>query len=158
MTTLSNSNGHPTSGTTTERTSARNAWEPWETFYDTTLGQLLVYTGSAWIPCDGSYIPVGTVAAAGTVIGNSTALSAYGFSTVTAADNNAGVQLPSPVAGRTIILKNTSTTASAKIYPATGTQINALGNNAAHTLGANTAVQYIAYNAAVYYTVPHAAS
>jgi hypothetical protein len=157
MTNLTNKNGHPTSGTTTERTSSRYTWEPWETFYDTTLGQMMVYTGSAWVPTDGTYMPVATAAGAGSVIGNATAVG-YGFTSLTGADNAVGVQLPTPVAGRVVVLKNLSTTAAVKVYPATGTQINALGNNAAQTLSANTACMYVAYNAAVVYTVPHAAS
>lgn len=157
MTVLTNSNGHPTSGTTTERTLARYAWEPGEVFYDTTLGQQLVYNGTAWLPVDGTYMPVATAAGTGTVIGNAAAVT-YGFTSLTGADNAVGVQLPTPVAGRVVVLKNLSTTAAVKVYPATNTQINALGTNNAQTLSANTACSYVAYNTAVVYTVPHAAS
>jgi hypothetical protein len=53
MTVLTNSNGHPISGTTTQRT-AITSWEPGEQFFDTTLGQMLTFvTGTTWVTSDG---------------------------------------------------------------------------------------------------------
>jgi hypothetical protein len=58
MTVLTSRNGHPVSGTTAQRT-AITSWEPGETYYDTTLNELLTYgsaavNGSTWQRSDGS--------------------------------------------------------------------------------------------------------
>lgn len=157
MTVLVNRNGHPTSGTTTERTSSRYAWEAWETFYDTTLGQLMVYNGSAWLPADGTYMPVAAVNAANSAQNNATPVG-FGFTVVGASDGTKAVVLPTAVAGRVCILKNNVSGQVMKVFPASGAAINALTADAVFNVASVASCMLIAYNATQWYSVPTVAS
>lgn len=156
MTVLVNSNGHPTSGTTTTRTGI-TSWEAWESYYDTTLGQMLVYTGSAWIPADGTYIPVAAVNAANSAQNNATPVS-FGFTVVGASDGTKAVVLPTAVAGRVVILKNNVSGQIMKVFPASGAAINALAADTVFNVASVASCMLIAYNATQWYSVPTAAS
>lgn len=96
---------------------------------------------------------VTTVAAAGSVIGDAAALS-QGINIVTGADGTKGVILPVARPGAEVIIKGT-TAGVLKIYPQSGSTINALSASAAMSLssGAIPAI-LIATSATQWYTIP----
>lgn len=93
---------------------------------------------------------VASPAAAGSVQGDGTAMTAD-TNLVTAADGTKGVVLPTAVAGRRILVKNTHATNLLKVYPATGAQINALGANNAQSVPGGCLVLYAAASATLWY-------
>lgn len=93
-----------------------------------------------------------TVAATGANQGNAAAMSAD-FVLVTAADATKGVILPTPVAGRVLMLKNNAA-AVLKVYPASGGQINAVGADTAMSLAANVSAIFMASSATQWWTLP----
>src|SRR3990167_3878356 len=70
---------------------------------------------------------------------------------VTAADDTKGVKLPTAAANLIIDVINTVRTASLKVYPATGGQINALGDNNAYTLKPGQRVTFIGKSATLWH-------
>jgi hypothetical protein len=91
------------------------------------------------------------IAAAGNSQGTATAVAAS-IHAVTAADGVKGVILPTAVLGMRIRLINTSTSAVLKVYPATGGQINALGANAAFSVGPDREATFTATSTTLWYT------
>ncbi len=155
MTVLTNSNGHPTSGTTAQRTALTN-WEPGETFLDTDLGQMLVYNGSSWVMTGGS--PTGgpfATNATGTVITNAAAITA-GLTLANAADGTKGIKLPVGVAGVTVcdVINNPASNAILKVYPQVNSAINILSANTAISMAANTSCRFVCFAATQWYTIP----
>jgi hypothetical protein len=100
-------------------------------------------------------IPTATVAAAGTVQGDAAAIT-EGFTLVTGS-TNAGVILPSAVAGMQVIIKN-NVGGNMKVWPNTSDAINAGGANNAYTMATLTSALFVAYDATTWYTVPLLAS
>ena len=95
---------------------------------------------------------VGTgISAAGTVQGNATAITKE-ISVVSTVATDAGVRLPTAVAGMVLNIVNTSAN-SLKVYPATGGLINTLATNAAFTQPAGGTLQFISTSATQWYTV-----
>jgi len=93
------------------------------------------------------------VAGAGTVQGDAAALS-EGFTTITGANGTVGWRLPTAVAGAIVIIKGT-TAGVAKIWPATGAQINAVGTNTAMSLASGAIPAFfIADSTTQWYTIP----
>ncbi len=162
MTVLTNSNGHPISGSTTDR-DAVTSWEPGEFFYNTTLDQWQVNKGASgsasWKPSTGSatgtmpLITINTsVAATGNNQANGNSLST-GFTVVSAADGTKAVVLPSAAAGQVVILKNTVDNVL-KVFPASADAVNAGAANAVFNQTNLTCVTYIAIDATTWYTTP----
>ncbi len=63
-----------------------------------------------------------------------------------------GVILPTAVAGMRILVRNSDAADTLKIYPATGAQINALGNNASFSLTAGSTTELFASTTTQWYT------
>lgn len=139
--------GHPTSGTTAQRPT--NA-QPGFRYFDTTIGQSVVFNGTAWVTS--TRLPVRTVAVGGTAQANANAL-AEGFNLVTGADGTAAVVLPTPVAGMVIVLKNNAA-AVLKVFPGVSCTVNAGAANAVFNQPASTACQLVAYNTTAWYSNP----
>src|SRR5579864_71483 len=98
-------------------------------------------------------IKTATVAAAGTVIGNATAVG-EGFTYVTGANNVAGIQLPASVVGKQVKITNTVATALLLIYPPASSQINAKGVNNVYNIP-NAAERTFTYvSTTLWYTSP----
>lgn len=93
------------------------------------------------------------VAGAGTNQGNAAAL-AEGFQVITGANGTVGWVLPTAVAGAVVIIKGT-TSGVAKIYPASGGQINAVGADTAMSLASGVIPAiFIADSTTQWYTIP----
>jgi len=92
------------------------------------------------------------VSAAGSTQGTATALvSSINNVTVVAASAD-GVILPTAVAGMRLLIRNSDSADTLKIYPATGAQINALGNNASFSLAAGSTTEIFATTTTQWYT------
>lgn len=92
------------------------------------------------------------VSAAGSTQGTATALvSNINNVTVVAAAAD-GVRLPTAVAGMRILIRNSDSADTLKIYPATGGQINALGSNASYSLTAESTIEMFASTTTQWYT------
>lgn len=100
-------------------------------------------------------IPTATVAAAGTVQGDAAAI-VEGFTLVTGS-TDAGVKLPSAVAGMQVIIKN-NVAGNMKVWPNTSDAINAIAANSAYTMATVTSALFVAYDATTWYTIPLVAS
>ncbi|MBY0513077.1 MAG: hypothetical protein K2P78_04100, partial [Gemmataceae bacterium] len=100
-------------------------------------------------------IPTATVAAAGTVQGDAAAIT-EGLTLVTGS-TNAGVILPSAVAGMQVIVKN-NVGGNMKVWPNASDAINAGAANAAYTMATLTTALFVALDATTWYTVPLVAS
>jgi len=100
-------------------------------------------------------IPTATVAAAGTVQGDAAAIT-EGFTLVTGS-TNAGVKLPSAVAGMVVIIKN-NVAGNMKVWPNTSDAINAISADSAYTMATVTSAMFVAYDATTWYTIPLVAS
>lgn len=90
----------------------------------------------------------GTIAAAGTVIANATAI-ANQFTKVTGADDTKGVVLPTPVTatlGDEYLVYQNEATAGLKVYPHVGGTINDGSANAAIVQEGKTLARFIAYD------------
>lgn len=147
---LTNLNGHPSSGTTTQR-DAITSWEAGEHFFNTTTGRAEVYTGTYW-STSGSV--QSNVAAAGSQQSNAAALL-DGFQTVTGADGTKGVILPASIIGRSVRIKNDETAnAVLKIYPPASSAINGLGANNAYSAAANSAGEFLCVSSTAWVTIP----
>jgi hypothetical protein len=95
----------------------------------------------------------GTVAAAGTVQGNATLLSAE-INLVTGADGAKGVILPTPTpGGPPIIVVNNEAAQNLLIYPASGGEINEVGDDMAFTLSGGQTVVLYPYTATQWYGI-----
>ena len=157
MTVLVNSNGHPTSGPTSERTSSRYSWEQNETFWDTDLNQLMVYTGAVggWKAADGSTGAISAVVnAANSAQNNAAPVIVWGFNPVDLADNTKAVVLPTPLPGRSLVIKNLVANKTLPVFPAANCAINLLGTNNAITMGNASVAKFWAFNSTQWYTEP----
>jgi predicted RecA/RadA family phage recombinase len=98
-------------------------------------------------------LAVSAVTAAGSVIGDAAQLS-QGLNVVTGADGTKGVILPTAVPGMQVIVKGV-TAGVLKVYPKTGSTINALSASAAISFasGAIPAV-FVASSTTQWYTLP----
>ena len=96
----------------------------------------------------------GTLAATGTAIGNAAAIVAQATS-VTGANNAAGVQLPTFAANcfSPLWVKNADATNSLKVYPAVNCGIDAGGANAAATLAALESRAFFSDGSATYFSM-----
>ena len=74
------------------------------------------------------------------------------FNAISAADGTKGVKLPTAAADKVVDVVNTSASAVLKVYPATGAQINALGANAAFSIGPGRTAKFIGRSATLWYT------
>lgn len=122
----------------------------------TTVGDVdmvLRSVDSATVPGSFAAIPVATVAAAGSVIGNAAAI-ASGFTLATAADNTKGIQLPASGAGQICIVKNIVATAKLLVYPAVNSKINNAAANAVYNIGNAGMRIFTCYNATDWFTDP----
>lgn len=140
--------GLPTSGTTAQRpTNAEIGFR----YFDTTLGQMLVYNGTSWTPA--TKVAVRTVAVGGTAQANANAV-VEGFNLVTGADGTAAVVLPvAPLPGTVITLKNNAN-AVLKVFPGVSQTVNALTANAVFNQPAFTCCDLVAYNATAWFSKP----
>lgn len=114
---------------------------------DVTLstGNLVVSTSTK-----GVVLPIGTVAAIGSIQGDAAAIPGP-VSTVTAADGTKGVYLPStPVVGQLYKVINTAA-AVLKIYPGTGDTINATAANTAVSVAASVVTDCIPVSTAAWW-------
>ena len=100
-------------------------------------------------------IPTATVAAAGTIQGDAAAI-VEGFTLVTGS-TNAGVKLPSAVAGMQVIIKN-NVGGNMKVWPSSSDAINAIAADSAFTMATLTSCLFVAYDATTWYTIPLVAS
>jgi hypothetical protein len=91
------------------------------------------------------------ITAAGTVQGNATVLGNT-INIVTTVTSGTGVILPSPIAGMTIYITNTSAN-SLSVYPAVGNAINSLGTDTSFSQPATATIHYIASSTSQWYTV-----
>ena len=90
-------------------------------------------------------VAVETVAAAGTVIANATAISANcGLALVTGADDTKGVVLPATVPGKIVRVYNNAATAGLKLYPAINSTLNDGTANAALVLEGRFLATFVA--------------
>lgn len=98
-------------------------------------------------------LAVAAVTAAGSAIGDAAALS-NGLNVVTGADGTKGVILPVAVPGMQVYVKGV-TAGVLKVYPQSGSTINALSASAAISLatGATPAI-FVASTATQWYTIP----
>lgn len=92
---------------------------------------------------------IGTIAAAGSVQGDATAI-ANTISVVTGADGTKGVILPAATAGLVYIVYSSTATNGLKIYPASGDDINDGSADAAITIEGKTAAIFIAVDTATW--------
>ena len=102
-------------------------------------------------------LPVASVAATGNSQGTAAALS-EGINVVTAADDTKGVVLPTAVAGMVVIVKNTVSGKTLKVYPATGAAVNAVAANGSYDLGSVLSTLLVASSTTQWYSVPLVAS
>ena len=100
-------------------------------------------------------IPSATVAAAGTIQGDSAAI-ATGF-TLVSGIADAGVQLPAAVAGLQCVIKN-NIAGNLKVWPNTDDSINAVAANNAYSMTNLTSATFTSYNGVNWYTTPLVAS
>lgn len=96
-------------------------------------------------------VDVAAPGAAGNTQGNAQAMTAD-TNLATGADGTKGVKLPTAVAGRRLLVKNTDPTGILKVYPATGAGINGLGANAAISLPPGCLALFLAETATVWWT------
>lgn len=93
------------------------------------------------------------VAGAGSIQSDAAALL-EGFQVITGANGTLGWRLPTAVAGMRVTIKGT-TAGVAKIWPATGAQINAVGADTAMSLASGVIPAiFIAKTATQWYTIP----
>lgn len=106
----------------------------------TTLNGLVINSISAAVSAAGATQAAATALVAN--INNVTVVAA-------AAD---GVRLPTAVAGMRILIRNSDSADTLKIYPATGGQINALGANVSFSLTAGSTIELFASTATQWFT------
>lgn len=97
------------------------------------------------------------VAGAGTIQGDATAMTAE-LNVVTGADGTVGVKLPTSAADNVVIVINSSASAVMKVYPALGAQVNALGANAAFSLGPDRMAVFIGRSTTLWYAAGYSAA
>lgn len=136
------------SGTTTNRPA--NASTGFR-YYNTTLGCLQVYNGSAWENVGGT-TGIVAVTAAGANQGNAAALTAGSMNLVTAADGAKGVVLPAAVANLVVEVYNASSS-TLLIYPNTSDDINDGTVNVHVSLAANSFARFVAVDAVTWGSV-----
>jgi hypothetical protein len=129
-----------------------------------TAGYLMVADGTDWeaVALSGAFtmaatgalrMAQATVAAAGSVQGDATAITAEGLCLVTAADATKGVKLPAAAAGKMVLIKNNAN-AVLKVWPNTDDAINAIAANSALSMAAYTCALFVSYDAVTWYTCP----
>lgn len=101
-------------------------------------------------------VDVVAVTAAGTGQSDAAAILAkWSPALITATgDGTVGVRLPPASKGRLYYIKNLAAGAVLKVWPASGDQINALGNDTSISMAAATSAVFIASGSAQWYTVP----
>jgi hypothetical protein len=121
------------------------------------IGQTLVlgdsvyiWTGTVWNLSTSTAAIVESVSGAGTTQGTATLVSSS-LILVTTAAANSGVRLPTDVAGRRIVIRNSGVN-DLRIYPNTGAQINTLGTNVAFIIGTATTLEFIGFSSTQWYT------
>lgn len=93
-------------------------------------------------------LPPAQVAAAGTAIGNATAIPASaGFVAVTGGNGTAGVQLPAPVPGKVLVLYATVASQNVAVYPPVNGTITNGTANASVALAGQLACVFVGQNA-----------
>lgn len=96
----------------------------------------------------------GTIAAAGSVQGNATAITTE-FVVVTGANASKGAVLPAALAGRSVLVKNAdAANATLLLYPAGTDTINALSAGTDIVMAAKTAAVLFCPVAGAWYTIP----
>lgn len=91
--------------------------------------------------------PVETIAAAGTVIANATAIgSNVGVSVVTGADDSKGVILPTALPGKVVCVYSNQATNGLKVYPPVNGTINDGSANTAVALEGKSFAIFVATN------------
>lgn len=102
-----------------------------------------------------NYGPSTTIAAAGSAIGNATAITARN-TTVTGADDTKGVVLPSTSSpGDAYLVYSAQATNGLKVYPHSGGDINDGSANAAVVQEGKTAAIYINLDGTTWVTCPY---
>jgi hypothetical protein len=102
-------------------------------------------TGALTVGGSSTLSITGTVSAAGSTQGDATALTKT-YNIVTTASANQGIKLPDCAAGlETLILNETS--ATIKVYPATGETIDSGATNAAISLAPSTSLRLVGVSA-----------
>ena len=96
-----------------------------------------------------------SIAATGANIATSNANLAVGFNVVTGGNAVAGVQLPTPVGGEVVTVKNFAG-GNLGVYPHTGGGINSAAANANVLMGSNCLCDFYAINSANWATVANA--
>jgi hypothetical protein len=121
---LSGTNGHDLSGTTAQRPTT---CEPGETFFDTTIGQLMVWNGTNWTIAQGNISTLATAQSIAT--GNTILLPTGGTKKLTTAGAATGVILTAGTYdGQELTLFNNS--ANSITFAAVGTSNVANGTSA----------------------------
>jgi hypothetical protein len=99
---------------------------------------------------------VETVAAAGAGATTATAASVYGIIVGTGADGTKGIKLPTAVAGKIVIVKNSdAANAVLKVYPGADDKINSgTATTGALSMAAKTSAVFVAISDVDWFTVP----
>lgn len=121
----------------------------------TTTGDCDMYLRSidGTVPGNLAPVPAGTVAAAGSAIGNGTQVTGLGITLVTAADNTKAVILPDAAIGSVLWLANFSGgNNTLAVFPTVADAINLLGANNVYTQATNSTVGFVKYSASQWYT------
>lgn len=137
-------------GTTASRpTSEMSSTTAGYIYFDTTIGRMIRWSGTAWEDMDGR-VPEFTsgVAAAGSDQAGATLLT-YGNCSIST--GTGGVRLPTPVANKSMRIFNRSGSA-VNVYPASGHSINALAANAAYSLASNSSTEIMGLSTTIWAT------
>jgi hypothetical protein len=109
-------------------------------------------TGSISIASSGANSISAAITAAGTTQGGATSLTSTinNVTVVTASDD--GVKLPTAIAGIRLLIRNSDSADTLKIYPDTGAQINALGTDVAYNLLPGGTIEFFATTTTQWYS------
>ena len=118
---------------------------------DATAGTVVNSKAAVYSSAGGLARSSATVTALSSDQAGAAALTAE-FNAISAADGTKGVKLPTAAADKVVDIVNTSASAVLKVYPATGGQINALGANAAFSIGPGRTAKFIGRSATLWYT------
>ncbi len=108
--------------------------------------------GSISIAANGISSVSAAVTAAGTTQGGATALTSTINNVTVVASGNDGVVLPAAVSGARLLIRNSDSADTLKIYPASGAQINALGSNVAYQLLPGGTIEFYAVTTTQWYS------
>lgn len=98
------------------------------------------------------YTVTNSITAAGTTQGAATALTAAINNVTTVATSADGVRLMTAKAGMRVLIRNSDSADTLKVYPATGAQINSLAANAAYEVNAGIVVEFFAVSTTQWYS------